>query len=208
MKRFALLVVALAASVGQARAGTLTFDTLAPKKSQPPVIPNGYGGFNWSNFFFVDGSTKAPSGYTNGTVSPANVAYNGFGNPASMGTTGALFNFVGAYLTGAWRDGLNIEVQSFAGGLGGKKLYDTNVTVNSDAAHFYAFNYLGVDTLNFIASGGVNPGYPDGDGTQFAMDDFVSRPAATPEPASVLLAGIGVTALGGSWLRRRKTVVA
>jgi hypothetical protein len=203
--RWLAFVLALGACVGQARAGTLTFDDLTRQKNQPPVIPNGYGGFNWSNFFFVDGSTKAPSGYTNGTVSTPNVAYNGFGNPASMGTTGSLFNFLGAYLTGAWRDGLNIEVEGFVGGLHGTKRYDTNVTVNSEAAQFYTFNYQGIDTLEFIASGGVNAGFSDSDGTEFAMDNFDPSPVGTPEPSTLLLAGIGVSALGGRWWRRRRT---
>jgi hypothetical protein len=203
-------ILALGACVGQARAGMLTFDDLKPQTNHPPVIPNGYGGFNWSNFFFLDGSTIVPSGYSNGTVSARNVAFNGFGNRASMGTTGSLFNFVGAYLTGAWHDGLTIEVEGF-GGLKGTKLYDTTVTVNSEAAQFYTFNYNGIDTLDFIASGGVNPGYFDGDGTQFAMDNLVTTPtdpppAATPEPATLLLAGLGASALGGgTWWRRRRT---
>ena len=62
---------------------TIGFDDL-PGTLLP--IPNGYNNLNWNNFFYLDGVNYFgnPSGYQNGVVSPNNVGYNAFGNPASI----------------------------------------------------------------------------------------------------------------------------
>jgi hypothetical protein len=60
-------------------ATTITFDDLDNNGAQ---IPTGYAGFDWTNFGTFDGSINAPqSGFSAGTVSPGNVAYNGSVDP-------------------------------------------------------------------------------------------------------------------------------
>ena len=53
------------------------------------------------------------------------IAFNGKGDPASILSTAASpFNFVGAYLTAAWSDGLSAEVKGFKNFV---QVYDTTV---------------------------------------------------------------------------------
>ena len=59
----------LALGPGVARATVLTFDDLPnPTPGEPSypagAIPNGYGGFNWGNFWHLSGVSQFPgSGY-------------------------------------------------------------------------------------------------------------------------------------------------
>lgn len=197
--RTAALVIAVACWIAvspPATAVVLTFDDLpGPNLSN---VPNGYGGLNWSNMGYLNGATYTPSGsgYVNGTVSGTNVAFNEFAQiaAASDGT----FTFDGAYLTGAWNDGLNIEVDGL---LGGVPLYSQIVVVNSTAPTWFNFNYAGIDKVTFNSSGGTPHGYSSGSGTHFAMDNFTFN---TPEPSSLILAALGLIGLGVyGWRRKR-----
>jgi hypothetical protein len=129
------------------------------------------------------------SGYQNGVLSANNVAFNGSGNPAELSSSGP-FDLNSAWLTAAWNDGLQLEVQGFAGGT---LLYDQTYTLNAAAPTLLAFNYLGVDEVSFSSSGGINHGY-DGSGTQFVMDNLT---VSVPEPSTIGLvifsaAGVGL----------------
>src|SRR5690348_12385996 len=106
MKRIGLLAIVVAALLAvESRASILTFDNIGPSPSGNP-IPNGYGGFTWSNMYYLNGTTFGPSGYQNGRVSGDFVAYNGFGTTAQVAD--GVFTFNGAYFTGAWNNGLHI----------------------------------------------------------------------------------------------------
>jgi hypothetical protein len=175
--------------------GVLTFDDL-PNPGGGIPIPNGYGGGNWSNMYYLKSSALPPnSGYQNGMVSSPNVAYNAFANPALV--TDGTFDFKGAYLTAAWRDGLNIKVEGY---LGATQLYTQTVVVNHTGPTWFAFNYSGIDTLKFSSWGGTEVPNLGGSGAHFAMDNFTVVPA----PGAVLLGGIGAGLVG--WLRRRRTL--
>jgi VCBS repeat-containing protein len=155
-------------------ATTLTFDNL-PSTGEGPV-PNGYGGLDWSNFYYLDSSTDVPtSGYSHGTVSAPNVAYNAYGETASV--SGTTFNFIGADLTGAWNNGLSITVDGYDHNV----LVDQEtVVVNTNTPTWFEFNFNGITDLVFSSSGGVSAGY-DGNGTQFAMDDFTYSALTNPD---------------------------
>ena len=181
-----------------AHALTLTFDDLSGNLTS---IPNGYGGFNWNNFYNVNPAIYAPnSGYKNGIVSNKNVAYNSFENPASIFTNGTPFTFNSVYLTGAWNNRLNILIQGFQGA---NQLYSQTVTVNSTAPTLFNFNWSGIDRLRFNSFGGVNAGY-NGSGTHFALDNLTVN--ATPVPTPALLPGL--IGLGLGVLRKRKAEAA
>ena len=61
-------IVALGASANQAQAAfTLNFDDI--NVGGQNSIPNGYGGFDWNNFFTIDKTILPDSGYNRGTVS-------------------------------------------------------------------------------------------------------------------------------------------
>ena len=89
-------------------------------------IPNGYAGFHWNNFSSLNTQNDpnaTPSGYSHANTDSASpgVAFNLFGNPASISSTTA-FSFYGAFFTAAWKDGLYIEVKGYRDGV---LLYDT-----------------------------------------------------------------------------------
>ncbi|MEH2067090.1 MAG: PEP-CTERM sorting domain-containing protein [Nostoc sp.] len=187
-----------------AQATVLTFDDIAPTSSFAD-IPNGYGGFNWDNFYYRNGSTVIPrTGYDNGRVSGDYVSFNAGGDPALV--SDSIFDFNSAYLTAAWNDGLSITVEGLNSGA---TLYSKTVVVDTTQPTLVNFDYFGVDELRFTSSGGVEPDYlieTGGGGTQFALDNFSFNEKATsvPEP-TFLPALLAVSTLSaGSVLRRKQ----
>ncbi|HVM95615.1 MAG TPA: lectin-like protein [Candidatus Acidoferrales bacterium] len=136
-------------------------------------IPNGYGGFNWYNTYTLNATTYVSSGYQNGLVSGVMVAYNAYGDPTDVSIPTGTFNFIGADLTAAWRDGLNVQVRGL---LGGSPIYTQSLTLSTSGPTFVTFNFIGIDTVEFSASGGTNPGFT-GDGTHIVIDNFTFAPS-------------------------------
>jgi len=68
-KTLILLACMLALALGATAQEQLSFANL-PQVSTPTLLPNGYGGLNWSNVFYVDPSewSGAGSGYKDGPV--------------------------------------------------------------------------------------------------------------------------------------------
>ena len=182
-------ILVLAVGSAQADVGVWTFDELPLAYGSNNPIPSGYGGLSWSNMYYLRPAEYSPiSGYMAGMVSSPHVAFNAYANPALVSDSGP-FDFGGCYLTGAWRDGLNIKVDGY---LGANLLYTQTVVVNSTAPTWCAFNYSGIDRLNFSSFGGVeNPNY-GGSGAHFAMDNFT----IVPVPGAVLLGLLGLSAAG------------
>lgn len=117
-------------------------------------IPNGYAGLQWNNWYVVNLEGVPKSGYINGMIAPPNVAYNAYGNSALI--SDAKFTLNSAYLTGAWVNDLQVEVQGYVNGI---LTYDNTYTVNSESPTLVKFNYTNIDEVDFITSGGVNAGY-------------------------------------------------
>lgn len=185
-----------------AQAAVLTFDDLAPI-SGFDLIPNGYGGFNWNNFYYNNGSTAIPlTGYDNGRVSGDYVSFNGFGEPAVV--SDSIFDFNSAYLTAAWNDGLSITVEGLNSGA---TLYSKTVVVDTTQPTLVNFDYFGIDELRFTSFGGVEPDYlveTGGGGTQFALDNFTFNKKATSVPEPTFIPALLTVALGASSVLRRK----
>ena len=189
-----------------AQATVLTFDDIAPI-SYYEQIPNGYGGFNWDNFDYANGSNPIViprGGYDNGRFSGDYVAFNARGNPALV--SNSVFDFNSAYLTAAWNDGLSVTVKGLKSGA---TLYSKTVVVDTTQPTLVNFDYFGVDELKFTSFGGVEPDYlikTLGGGTQFALDNFTFNEKATsvPEP-TFLPALLSIATLSaGSVLRRKQ----
>jgi hypothetical protein len=171
-----------------------TFDDLAETTSGLSV-PIGYRGFNWGNFYCLDGNnyTGNPSGYGAGVVSTNNDVYNGFGSPANItSTNGGHFNFISAELTAAWFDNLQLEAQGYVDGV---LTYDQTYTLSATTPTLIVFDYLGVTEVNLIPSGGTpHAGYTGG-GSFFAMDNVTIENVIPPviHPITPFPGGVAVT---------------
>lgn len=188
----------LACSVAQAT--SLTFDDLPPYTGDGSAITKGYGGLNWNNLHYIAPEQRygtGNSGYYYGIISPINVAFNGGANPATV--SGAPFTFNSAYFTGAWNDGLDIQVKGYIAGV---LVQSTTFSVSSATPTFKEFNWSGVDQLVFSSSGGVDHGYGHS-GRHFVMDNMTIN--AVPEPSTFILLAVAAICLLFS-LRKNKIV--
>jgi len=179
----ALLVLAPAAS-----ADVLTFDDVTTGSFGP--IPDGYGGLDWDQFYVLDpvavGYLKDgfTSGYHNGLVSGDYVAFNVSAHVATASDGG--FNFLGAYLTGAWTDDLNVTVTGYDDGV---QTYQQTVVADYYLPTWFQFNFLGVDEVTFASYGGRHVSGSYAFGEEFAMDNFTY---SIPEPSSLSLLALGL----------------
>ncbi len=168
----------------------VTFDDLPLNTGTASFLSNNYQGLVWSNFGAVNAVLYAGLHGLNGTyyamVSASNVAFNAVGDPAEIDSPSTNFNFLSAYLTGAWNSNLNIEVQGFRGGT---QLYDQTVVASATNATLFTFNYQNIDRLYFNSFGGQNAGFPYGGGGNFEMDNFSFE--FVPEPSTVVLTVAG-----------------
>ena len=191
-----LLVVVVFFGTTPARcagATLLTFDELPTPQVLPGLnyttIPSGYGNLLWNNFGVLNGIIRpANEGYHAGTVSPDNVAFNLYGDPATISFGAGLFNLDAAYLTAALNLDtiLDIQVQGFAGTT---LLYNNTYSVNRSAPSLINFGYVGVDRVTFISS----------PAQQFAMDNLT---VTIPEPSTIGLMILNAAGFGLSGFRK------
>ena len=181
------VVVAFAAAValfpGYCSATAITFDELPfAEPGDGIVIPTSYAGLGWNNFYYLDGlnTVFTGSGYPNAVVSPNNVGYNGFGAPASF-TSADLISFNSFYITAAWNNGLNVDIQ---GRRNGAVFYQAHLLVDTNSPTLINLNWLGVDEVDFQSYGGVPRG--SGPGTHFVLDNLIVDSYELP-PAPVPL---------------------
>jgi hypothetical protein len=208
--RCAVLALWLVASLTSAAAAdpitvtkTLTFDGLVTQTFEP--LPESYGGLAWENMWVVNPAQfpfqpPAPtaSGYFKGIVSGDSVAFNAGGLPAAVsGSTEFTFN--SAYFTAAWNTDLNLNITAYSEDTA---VFGALLTLNPSAPLFFAPNWSGIDRLSFVSTGGQDAGF-GGEGTQFALDNFVFTSTPIPEPSSLVLLGTTLLAVLAVRGRRR-----
>ncbi|MEJ5169951.1 MAG: hypothetical protein WHU10_03100 [Fimbriimonadales bacterium] len=189
-----LALCALALSVAPvASAMVLDFEGLGDYAP----IPNGYGGFDWSGYFWTLDAVAydTPSGYKNGLVSGRNVAYSAWAEDVGFGPQSGTFTLNGLYLTGAWKDGLNVDIVGYRLG---SVVRSTTVVVDTNGPTHVILNWGGLDWVAFYSYGGTPHGY-NGAGEHFVIDDMeVNSVPAVPGPLAALPFALGLA------LRRRR----
>ncbi|NOX20468.1 MAG: hypothetical protein GXO99_04310, partial [Nitrospirae bacterium] len=211
----------------------ITFDDIQLNRSGIASVDSKYIPFKFVNFFAIDPDitdaydtarpTEYYDGYRNAIISGCCVAYNGLGNDASIKTlriyyypysrnyniTQILFNWNGAYFTAAHRDNLNIKITAGYVDRYNRfvRKYSETITVSTDRPFWFSADWKWISWIYFSSYGGV---YANGEGTQFAIDNFtynepfpytppeLQRQSTSsggtgvnpvPEPSSILLFG-------------------
>jgi len=201
----AVLTLLIFSMVSTCVGTVVTFDDLSETASGS-FIASPYHGFVWNDFFALNGVlnpavfTGYPTnGYYYGTVSASNVAVAGFGSPGEIDSSATNFNFLSAYLTGAWNSNLNIEVQGFNGT---NLLYDTTVVASATNPTLFTFDYQNINRLLFNSSGG-QPAFGTDPDPLLVMDNFTYE--LVPEPSPLLLTAAAALLLWPSLKRKRTT---
>ena len=143
----------------------ISFDDSASTDVTP--VGAGYHLLNWNTFYFVKGANYPNTGYDAGTVSQPFAIYSLGGSTPSTISAG-MFDFLGATMTAAWNDGLNVEIKGY---YKGTLLYDEIHGLSAVTPITISFSYYGVDQVEFTSSGGTqHPGYATS-GPEFVLDD-------------------------------------
>jgi len=184
LRQLSVLTPLVLSMLSTSRGTVVTFDDLSETGSGS-YFTAPYQGLVWSNFVSFNAVLSPPvfgtNGYYYGMVSASNAAANGIGSPAEIDSSGTNFNFLSAYLTGAYNSNLNIEVKGFRGG---NLLYDQTVVASATAPALFTFGYTNIDRLYFSNFGG-QPAFGTPSAPQFAMDNFTFD--LVPEPSPLLL---------------------
>jgi hypothetical protein len=165
-----LVLPMLLLNVPSVLAETVDFDDLDPFYSDGYPVPAGYAGLTWVNFnsMYVPSYHGDSIGYVTGMASEEFVVYNFLGGAAEFSSSEP-FTFVGAYLTAAWFDGLEITVDGY---VDSQLVYTSTVRVSPTVRQYFTFDYKGVTRVTFIPSGGTLAAQSPVDRPFFVLDNL------------------------------------
>ncbi|MCD4720467.1 MAG: PEP-CTERM sorting domain-containing protein [Desulfobacula sp.] len=193
MKNFLLTVLSICMVLGLfsvASATVLDFDDITTNQYAQFY---SYGGLDWTH------SGAVVEGYAGGYYAQSAVSgdyafYNGDGNTATVSISSGTFDFSGAWFTPAGKTIFGeVGVEAFFGGVSQGIV---NIDLVELAPLWVDFDFVGIDMLVFT------PVPSTGHGSYFAMDDFTYSSNPVPEPATMLLFGLGILGIAG--VNRRK----
>ena len=180
-----LLAASLLIVSSLASAEVITFNSL-PGNGTP--IPNGFAGFDWSNFYDMDMNmllTPASTTQLAGAVPPAKTfAYNNGGAPATFSAPNT-FTFSSAWLATDGSSPMTVEV---VGLLGGNVVDRMMVVLSSPVPVRENFDWAGIDGVRLVPQVSASSNGK----LQFALSQIVINSPAVPEPTSMLLLASGV----------------
>lgn len=188
-------------------ADLITFDEIHIKSWGSVLIDEGYHGFNWDNFYVVNGKSSYPrTGYEYGTVSPSNAAFNGDGDVASISSSFYYFDLISMYITKAWHGGWT----HFDGFIGDTLTYSMDVYADTRTPDLITFNWTGLTKIT-MSDGNIsgqtvidNMVFSIGDPIPEVPDPTISSPVPELQGYVMLLAGIGL--LGFITSNRKKSL--
>jgi len=174
----AVAVMGLSAAVAKATPTVVNFDDIPqPLPQQSEFVPQNYRFFDWGQQqFFVEADSDYKGFYANtyGAPSPNNAISNDGGAADTSVTHAFPFNFTGAAFS-SFAGFNNYQDQSatvlkITGLRLGHVVGTKTVALDSTAYHFVTANFKNVDTIEFTASGSIDPSLPNGG--FFLMDNF------------------------------------
>ncbi|MDW5416077.1 PEP-CTERM sorting domain-containing protein [Iodobacter sp. CM08] len=174
---FFLLALSLAIS-STVFAKVINFDDL-PSTGDP--ITGLYNGFTWNNVF-TDGN------YTAATISGHNVAFNGYGDPASFSSTNP-FQLNDLYVSMATLSGIT----HFEGYVGNTLTFHSDIAAQTTSATHAIFNWSGLNKVVFYSTGPF---------ANSSLLDNINVTTPVPEPETYALLGLGLIALFSTRKRR------
>lgn len=138
-------------------------------------VPSSYGGLSWTEFHVIEKTTWPISGYNSPVFSGNNVGFVFYGTTGIITSTSS-FSVGGFYANAAWRNGLNVRVESFEDASGtiskAVRLITLSIDDGPEFIDLFGEDFQNIRRLEISASGGTPIAGLAFDSTIVAIDDL------------------------------------